>query len=115
MSKFAEAIEAARRVTSAQEGPLHTPSLHDGPQVQLSVRVPEGLRSSVASTANAQGLTVTAFVERALQRAVAEANDSFVGVAADLARNIRAELRSAMEDGAYREAASEVGREEAWS
>jgi hypothetical protein len=84
-------------------------------EVQLSVRVPEGLRSGVASTANAQGLTVTAFVERALRRAVAEANDSFVGLAADLASNIRAELRSAIEDGAYREAASEVEREEAWS
>jgi hypothetical protein len=115
VSRFAEAIEAARLGTSVQEGPRDTSSLHDGPEVQLSVRVPKGLRSSVASTANAQGLTVTAFVERALQRAVAEANDSFAGLAADLARNIRAELRSAIEDGAYREAASEVEREEAWS
>jgi len=115
MSRFADAIEAARRATSAQEGPLDKPSLHVGPEVQLSVRVPEGLRSNVASTANAQGLTVTAFVERALQRAVAEANDSFVGLAADLASNVRAELHSAIEDGAYREAASEVEREEAWS
>lgn len=115
MSRFGEAIEAARRGTSVQEGRPDMPALQDGPAVQLSVRVPEGLRSSVASTANAQGLTVTAFVERALQRAVAEANDSFAGLAADLARNVRAELRSAVEDGAYREAASEVEREEAWS
>ncbi len=115
MSKFADAIEAARRGTPAQEGPLDTSALHDGPEVQLSVRVAEGLRSAVASTANAQGLTVTAFVERALRRAVVESNDSFVGLAADLERNVRAELRSAIEDGAYREAVAEVDREEAWS
>lgn len=58
---------------------------------------------------------MTAFVERALHRAVAESNDSFAGLAADLARNVRAELRSAIDDGAYRDAAAEVEREEAWS
>jgi hypothetical protein len=115
VSRFAEAIEAARRGMPAQEEPLDTDSLDGGPLVQLSVRVPQGLRSSVASTASARGLTVTAFVERALRREVAEANDSFVGLAAELTRNIRAELRSAVEDGAYRDAASEVEAEEAWS
>lgn len=58
---------------------------------------------------------MTAFVEQALQRAVAEASDSFVGLAADLARNVRAELRAAIEAGDYREAAAAVEREEAWS
>lgn len=115
MSTFADAIEAARRRTPAQEGALDTSALHDGPEVQLSVRVAERLRSAVASTANAQGLTVTAFVERALYRAVVESNDSFAGLAADLARNVRAELRSTIESGAYREAAADVEREEAWS
>jgi len=115
MSRFADAIEAARRGTLAQEGPLDTSALHNGPEVQLSVRLAEGLRSAVASTANAQGLTMTAFVERALHRAVVESNDSFAGLAADLARNVRVELRSAIEDDVYREAAAEVEREEAWS
>jgi hypothetical protein len=115
MSRFADAIEAARRSTPANEGPLDTLALQDGPEVQLSVRVHDGLRSAVASTANAQGLTVTAFVERALHRAVVESNDSFAGLAADLAHNVRAELRSAVEDGAYREAAAAVEREDAWS
>lgn len=115
MSKFTNAIEAARRGVPAQESPLDTSALHVGPEVQLSVRVAEGLRAAVTSTANAQGLTVTAFVERALHRAVVDSNDSFAGLAADLARNVRAELRSAVEDGAYREAAAEVEREEAWS
>lgn len=115
MSTFVDAIEAARRSMPAQEGSLDTSALHDGPEVQLSVRVAEGLRFAVASTANAQGLTVTAFVERALHRAVAESNDSFVGLAADLARNVRAEFRSMIEDGTYREAAADVERDEAWS
>jgi len=115
MSRFADAIEAARRGKPVQEGPLDTSALHDGPEVQLSVRVAEGLRSAVTSTANAQGLTVTAFVERVLYQAVVESNDSFAGLAADLARSVRAELCSAIEDGTYREAAAEVERQEAWS
>ncbi len=115
MSRFADAIESSRRGTPLPPGPQGAATLRDGREVQLSVRVAEGLRSAVASTASAQGLTVTAFVERALQRAVVEARDSFVGLAADLARNVRAELRSAIEDGAYREAAAAVEREEAWS
>ena len=115
MSKFGDAIEAARHATPAKEGPPAVLTSYDGPEVQLSVRVAEGLRSAVASTANAQGLTVTAFVERALHRAVVESNDSFLGLAADLARNVRAELRSAIADGAYREAAAAVERQEAWS
>jgi hypothetical protein len=115
VSKFADAIEAARRSDTVREDPLDTSALDGGREVQLSVRVAEGLRSAVASAANAQGLTVTAFVERALHRAVVESNDSFAGLAARLARNVRAELRSALEDGSYRAAAAEVGREEAWS
>jgi hypothetical protein len=114
MSRFADAIEEAREATPAQDGPLNTSALHDGPEVQLSVRVAQGLRSAVASTASAQGLTVTAFVEQALHRAVVESNDSFAGLAAELARNVRAELRSAIDDGTYREAAAEVEREESW-
>jgi hypothetical protein len=83
--------------------------------VQLSVRVKAGLRAAAASTASAQDITVTVFVEQALQRAVIEANDSFAGLSADLTANMRAELHAVFEDGAYREAASEVDREEAWS
>lgn len=115
MSRFADAVEAARRGAPVEQVLLDTSTLHDGPEVQLSVRVAEGLRSAVAATANAQGLTVTAFVERALERAVVEANDSFAGLAATLARELRAELHAAVKGGQYREAASEVDREEAWS
>ena len=114
VSKFAEEIDLARRSGRTQEGQRETPTLRDDTQVQLSVRVPESLRLSVTSTAKAQGLTVAAFVEQALQRAVTEANESFAGLAADLARNIRYELRSAIQDGAYREVAADVERQEAW-
>lgn len=115
MSRFADVIEAARQAAPAREGPSEASALGGGPEVQLSVRVPAGLRSAVGSTANAQGLTMSAFVEQALRRAVSEANDSFAGLAADLARNVRAELRSAIGDGSYRDSAAEVEREEAWS
>jgi hypothetical protein len=115
MSRFSDAIEAARRSSARSGQPFNTSSLGVGPEVQLSVRVPEGLRSAVASTAAAQTMTVTAFVEQALRRAVIEFNDSFAGLAADLERNVRAEIRSTVEDNTYREAAAEVEREEAWS
>lgn len=115
MSKFTDAIEAARQGVPVPKTTVSTSTLQDGPEVQLSVRVPQGLRSAIASTANAQSLTVTTFVERALRRSVAEANDSFAGLAADLARHVRAELRSAIDEGAYSDAAAEVEREEAWS
>jgi hypothetical protein len=111
MSRFADAIEIARQ--GAPTRPLiETSSLDGGPEVQLSVRMPIGLRSGIASTAAAQRLTVTAFVDRALRQAVVEANDSFAGLAADLARNVRFEIRSAIGDGSYREASAEVEREE---
>ncbi len=115
MSRFAAAIEAARRGASTRDHPVDTSSLDDGPEVQLSVRVPEGLRSAVSSTAANQRITVTAFVDRALHRAVVEANDSFAGFASELSRHVRAEIRSTVEDGTYREASAEVEREEAWS
>lgn len=115
MSRFSEAIEKVRHEAPIHRQPLDTSSLNDGPEVQLSVRVPEGLRSAVASTAAVQAMTVTAFVERALQRAVVESNDSFAGLAADLTRNVRTEIRSTIEDNIYREAVAEVEQEEAWS
>ncbi len=115
MSQFSDAIRTARHEAPSQRQSLDTSTLHDGPEVQLSVRVPEGLRTAVASTAAAQAMTVAGFVERALQRAVIDSNDSFAGLAADLARTVRAEVHSMIGDDTYREAASEVEREEAWS
>jgi hypothetical protein len=115
VSRFADAIDAARSAAPTADYPEPAAAFDYGPEVQLSVRVPEGLRSAVASTAAAQKMTVTAFVDRALRSAVTEANDSFAGLAADLARNVRAELRAAIDDGTYREASAAVEQEGAWS
>ncbi|HVA43187.1 MAG TPA: hypothetical protein VNF50_06880 [Acidimicrobiales bacterium] len=115
MSRFEEQIEAARRAASSRPQSLGTSPLDVGPAVQLSVRLPATLRAAVASTAAVQSMTVTAFVTHALRLAISEANDSFVGLAAELSRNLRAELRSAIEDGTYREASAKVEREESWS
>ena len=115
MARFKETIDAARRAAPSRPPSIGTVGLDDGPEVQLSVRVPEALRAAVAATAAAEGMTVTAFVAQALRQAVTEANDSFTGLAAELSRGLRAELRSAVEDGAYRGASAEVDREEAWS
>lgn len=114
MSRFEKAIEQARHGAPIQPRVAST-SLDEGPEVQLSVRLPKGLRSAVASTAADRGMTVTAFVDRALHDAVIEANDSFAGLAADLARNVRLEIRSVIDDGTYRQVSAEVEREEAWS
>jgi hypothetical protein len=114
MSDFAKAIEAARGDAPERSAALETTALVDGPEVQLSVRLPESLRIAVSSTAAARRTTVTAFVLDALRRAVAEANDSFAGLASELSRQLRAEIRSAVEDGTYRGAAADVDREEAW-
>ncbi|MGH2929819.1 MAG: hypothetical protein ACRDL8_16580 [Solirubrobacteraceae bacterium] len=112
---FEEAIRAARKEAPARGGSVGTSAIDDGPEVQLSVRLPAGLRASLAATAANQGTTVTAFVTGALRRATVEANDSFAGLAADLLDDLRGQLRSAIDDGAYREAAAEVDRDEGWS
>ena len=77
--------------------------------------MPESLRAAIAHTAASRQMTVTAFVDRVLRQAVLEANDSFAGLAAELSRQARAQLRSTIDDGTYRVAAAEVEREEAWS
>jgi hypothetical protein len=115
VSEFAQAIKAARAAAPPPGRSLDPLGLDEGSEVQLSVRVPEGLRTAVASTAAARRMTVTAFVESALRRAVTDANDSFAGLATELARRVRAEIRSAIDDGTYRDIADAVGREEAWS
>ena len=85
-----------------------------GDQVQLSVRLPEGLRAAVAVVAARRDQSLTAFLIETLERAVLEEADPFTGLAADLARQARAVLAEAVESGAYAEAAAEVdgGEEE---
>jgi hypothetical protein len=115
VSRFSEAIEAARLSSPPRNQTVDTLHLDAGPEVQLSVRMPENLRAAVASTAAARRTTVTAFVAGALRRAVVEANDSFGGLRDELSRHAIAEIRSVVDDGTYRSISAEVEREEVWS
>lgn len=115
MSAFSETIDTLRRAAPATPPTVDTAALDRGPVVQLSVRVPDALRTAVASTAAAQAVTVSAFVEAALRNAVADANDSFAGEAAELTGLLRAEIAAVIADGTYGAAAAEVDREEGWS
>lgn len=106
MESYADLVEKARARVRAELGPLR--SEFGGEQVQLSVRLPEGLRAAVADTAARRGLSLTAFVTETLEQAVHEASDPFAGLAADLARRTRAALATAIESGAYADAAAEI-------
>ena len=79
-----------------------------GEEVQLSIRLPVGLRAAIAETAARRHQSVTAFVTEILERAVREEADPFAGLAAELAVHTRALLAEAVEAGAYAEAAAEV-------
>lgn len=83
-----------------------------GQEVQLSVRLPEGLRSSVAAVAARRRQSVSAFVKSLLEQAVVEASDPFAGLGADLAANSRALLAEAVESGRYGRAAKAIDRVE---
>ena len=72
-----------------------------GRLVQLSVRLAPDLRRAVADLAAEQGRSVTAFVVDVLEEAVRTERDPFVGLAADMVANLRAELARALESGAY--------------
>jgi len=79
-----------------------------GEQVQLSVRLPEGLRAAVAEVAASRHQSLTAFVIETLERTVREASDPFARLATELARQIRVALGAAVDSGAYAEAAANV-------
>ncbi|MGH9095351.1 MAG: hypothetical protein ACRDXE_09350 [Acidimicrobiales bacterium] len=80
----------------------------DGPEVQLSVRLPAGLRAAVTEAASRRGQTLTAFVSEILRHAVVADADPFLGMATDLADQIRAALGAAVADGDYATVAAEV-------
>ena len=79
-----------------------------GDEVQMSVRLPAGLRAAVAEAAGRRQKSVTLFVIEILERAVREESDPFTGLAADLAGHTRALLAEAVGAGRYAEAAAEV-------
>jgi len=103
---YADLIEKARSRARTELAPSR--SELGGEQVQLSVRLPEGLRAGVADVAAHRQQSLTAFVIETLERVVREASDPFAGLAAELARQTRIVLAEAIESGAYAEAAGEV-------
>jgi hypothetical protein len=82
--------------------------------VQLSIRLSPRLRHDIAQVARRRGETVTGFVTGALEDAVRVASDPFAGLAAKMTAEFRHELGTALDSGAYAEAAAEIDRIEGW-
>lgn len=97
--------EAKRRLTVAGGDPgLDL----DGNEVQLSVRIPSGLRNALNSIARRRGVTLTALETGVFLDTVGSERDPFVALAADLADNTRAELSTAVARGDYAAAAAAI-------
>jgi hypothetical protein len=106
VTSYEELIEKARSRARTELAPFR--SELGGEQVQLSVRLPEGLRAAVADVAARRRQSLTAFVIETLERAVHEEADPFAGLATELARQARLVLAEAVDSGAYAEAAAEI-------
>jgi small-conductance mechanosensitive channel len=106
MESYDELIQKARSRVRSELAPIR--SELTGEEVQLSVRLPAGLRAAVAEVAARRKQSVTAFVTETLERAVQEAADPFAALAAELARQTRAVLAEAVDSRAYAEAAGQV-------
>ncbi|MCA1841852.1 MAG: hypothetical protein LC792_01425 [Actinobacteria bacterium] len=106
MTSYEELIEKARSRARTELPPFR--SELGGEQVQLSVRLPEGLRAAVADAAGRRHQSLTAFVIETLERVVREESDPFAGLAAELARQARLVLGEGVDSGAYAAAAAEI-------
>jgi hypothetical protein len=106
VESYADLVEKARSRARTELAP-HRIEL-GGEQVQLSVRLPEGLRAAVAAVAARRHQSLTAFVIETFERAVREASDPFAGLAVELARQARVALAEAVDSGAYAEAAAAI-------
>lgn len=104
--------EAKRRLDVPREEPLLD---LDGEDVQMSVRLPVGLRDAVNDLARRRGQTLSAFVTELLVKAVGSDRDPFVALASDLAKHTRGALATAVEVGDYAGAADEVDAQDATS
>jgi hypothetical protein len=104
---IAQARARARGLSAVRVGVLP-----GGEEVQLSVRLPASLRTSVAAVAAQRGQSVSGFVNELLERAVREESDPFAGLGADLAAHCRSVLAAAVESGAYRRAAEALDEDE---
>ncbi|MGH9067050.1 MAG: hypothetical protein ACRD0J_06130 [Acidimicrobiales bacterium] len=106
METYEDLIGSARRRLGAR-GPAPEHDL-GGEEVQLSVRLPAGLRTAVADVASGRGQSVTAFVIDTLRQAVTLETDPFAGLASDMATHAREVLAEAVRSGDYAAAAAEV-------
>jgi hypothetical protein len=103
---YDDLVRRARARARAELAPLRTEL--GGDEVQMSVRLPVGLRTAISDAAARNQKSVTGFVIEILERAVTEESDPFAGLAADLAGHTRALLAEAVEAGDYADAAAEV-------
>ncbi|MGH9065585.1 MAG: hypothetical protein ACRD0L_16750 [Acidimicrobiales bacterium] len=106
MEDYERLIEVARRRLGAR--PVAPRRDLGGAEVQLSVRVPAGLRAAVAEVAALSNRSVTTFVTDVLSSAVAIETDPFAGLAADMTAHTRAVLGEAVRSGDYAAAAASV-------
>ncbi len=84
-----------------------------GDEVQLSVRIPSGLRDALNGAARRRGVILTALVTELFVNAVGSDRDPFVALASDLADRIRTELAAAVAAGDYAAAAAAINKAEA--
>lgn len=106
MSDYESLIQTARQRLGTS--PPSVDRQLDGEEVQLSIRLPAGLRAAVAEVATDRRQSVTAFVTETLRDVVIAATDPFAGLAADMTAHARTALGDAVRSGDYAAAATAV-------
>ncbi len=90
----------------AEEAPSYEPAPSQGTDnpaelIQLAVRMPASLRDGIHALAKQRGCSTQELVNQILRAAVVEAGDPQLRIAARLFDEIRQELASVAESGAY--------------
>lgn len=101
MSDYDRLVAEARGRLVATGRPAGDVDVEAGPEVQLSVRLPRGLRTAVTEVARRRGQTLTQFVTDMLRKTVTAEIDPFAGLATTLTDEVRRELAAAVADGSY--------------
>lgn len=101
--------EARQRLNLGEDS---SPVEQGGEEVQLSVRLPVGLRDAANDLARRRGQTLTGLVTELLVTALDATRDPFAALAVDLAELTRQELAAAIAAGDYGEAAAQIDMED---